>query len=115
MACGIGATLDRNGLRPSRYYVTNDDRVILASEVGVLDMPPEIIVHKGRLEPGRMLWIDTEEGRIISDEEIKHEIASARPYRKWLNEFMVDLEDLPDPPVPPLGGIGKDLEGPRPR
>ncbi len=109
---GIGATLDRNGLRPSRYYVTSDDRVILASEVGVLDLPPEIILHKGRLEPGRMLWIDTEEGRIISDDEIKHEIASARPYRKWLKEFLVDLEDLPDPPVPPLAGIGKDLEGP---
>ncbi len=109
---GIGATLDRNGLRPSRYYVTNDDRVILASEVGVLDIPPENVVQKGRLEPGRMLWIDTEEGRIVSDEEIKHTIASARPYRKWLKEFMVDLEDLPDPPVPPLGGIGKDLEGP---
>ena len=59
-----------------------------------------------------MLWIDTEEGRIISDDEIKHEIASARPYRKWLKEFLVDLEDLPDPPVPPLAGIGKDLEGP---
>ncbi|HCE18520.1 MAG TPA: glutamate synthase large subunit [Anaerolinea thermolimosa] len=109
---GIGATLDRNGLRPSRYYVTSDDRVILASEVGVLDIPPEMIVKKGRLEPGRMLWIDTEEGRIVSDEEIKHTIASARPYRKWLNEFMVTLEDLPDPPVPPLGGIGKDLTGP---
>ena len=108
---GIGATLDRNGLRPSRYYVTNDDRVILASEVGVLDLPPEIIVHKGRLEPGRMLWIDTEEQRIISDEEIKHEIASNRPYRKWLNEFMVDLEDLPDPLVAPLSGIGSDLRG----
>ncbi|RPJ52290.1 MAG: glutamate synthase large subunit, partial [Chloroflexi bacterium] len=108
----IGATLDRNGLRPSRYYVTNDDRVIHASEVGVLDLPPEIIVQKGRLEPGRMLWIDTEEGRIISDEEIKHDIASARPYRKWLNEFMVDLEDLPDPPVPAMGGIGKDLQEP---
>ena len=108
---GIGATLDRNGLRPARYYVTSDDYVILASEVGVLDIPPEMVVKKGRLEPGRMLWIDTEEGRIISDEDIKHEVASARPYRKWLKEFMVDLEDLPDPPVPPLGGIGKDLEG----
>jgi len=108
---GIGATLDRNGLRPSRFYITNDDHVILASEVGVLDIPPEMVIQKGRLEPGRMLWIDTEEERIISDEEIKHEIASTRPYRKWLNEFMVDLEDLPDPPVPPLGGIGKDLEG----
>jgi glutamate synthase (NADPH) large chain len=107
---GIGATLDRNGLRPSRYYITNDDRVILASEVGVLDIPPEMIVQKGRLEPGRMLWIDTEEGRIISDEEIKHSIASARPYRKWLNEFMVALENLPDPPIPPLAGINHDLE-----
>ena len=107
----IGATLDRNGLRPSRYYVTNDDRVILASEVGVLDLPPEIILQKGRLEPGRMLWIDTEEGRIISDEEIKHQVATARPYRKWLKEYMLDLEDLPDPPVPPMGGIGKDEEG----
>lgn len=109
---GIGATLDRNGLRPARFYVTTDDRVIHASEVGVLDIPPEMVVRKGRLEPGRMLWIDTEEGRIISDEEIKHTIASARPYRKWLKEFNVDLENLPDPPVPPLGGIGKDLEGP---
>jgi glutamate synthase (ferredoxin) len=108
---GIGATLDRNGLRPARYYVTSDDRVILASEVGVLDIPPEMVVKKSRLEPGRMLWIDTEEGRIISDEEIKRTIASARPYRKWLKEFNVDLENLPDPPVPPLGGIGKDLEG----
>jgi glutamate synthase domain-containing protein 2/glutamate synthase domain-containing protein 1/glutamate synthase domain-containing protein 3 len=108
---GIGATLDRNGLRPARYYVLNDDTVILASEVGVLDIPPEMVVKKSRLEPGRMLWIDTEEGRIISDEEIKHEIASARPYRQWLNEFMLDLEDLPDPPVTPLGGIAQDLEG----
>jgi glutamate synthase (ferredoxin) len=106
---GIGATLDRNGLRPSRYYVTSDDLVIHASEVGVLDVPPEKIVKKGRLEPGRMLWVDTEEGRIISDEEIKHEIASARPYRKWLDEFMVYLEDLPDPPVPAMGGIGQHL------
>jgi glutamate synthase domain-containing protein 2/glutamate synthase domain-containing protein 1/glutamate synthase domain-containing protein 3 len=107
---GVGATLDRNGLRPSRYYITNDDRVILASEVGVLDLPPEIILQKGRLEPGRMLWIDTEEGRIISDDEIKHTFATARPYRKWLNEFMVTLEDLPDPPVPPYAGIGRNLE-----
>lgn len=94
---GIGAILDRNGLRPSRYYVTSDDRVILASEVGVLDIPAEKIVKKGRLEPGRMLWVDTEEGRIISDDEIKHTIASARPYRKWLNEFMINLDDLPEP------------------
>jgi glutamate synthase (NADPH) large chain len=108
---GIGATLDRNGLRPARYYVTTDDRVILASEVGVLDIPPEMIVKKGRLEPGRMLWVDTEEGRIIGDDEIKHEIASAQPYRRWLDDFMIKLENLPDPVLPPFGGIGKDLEG----
>ncbi len=94
---GIGACLDRNGLRPSRYYVTSDDRVILASEVGVLDVPAENVIKKGRLEPGRMLWVDTEEGRIVSDEEIKHNISIARPYRKWLNEFLINLEDLPDP------------------
>mgnify|MGYP000882756000 FL=1 len=96
---GIGACLDRNGLRPSRYYVTDDERVILASEVGVLDIPAEKVVYKGRLEPGRMLWVDTEEGRIISDDEIKHTVSSARPYQKWLDEFMVNLEDLPDPKV----------------
>lgn len=94
---GIGACLDRNGLRPSRYYVTSDDRVILASEVGVLDVPAENVVKKGRLEPGRMLWVDTEEGRIVSDDEIKHNISTARPYRKWLDEFMINLESLPDP------------------
>jgi glutamate synthase (ferredoxin) len=108
---GIGATLDRNGLRPARYYVTDNDLVILASEVGVLDLPPESIVKKGRLEPGRMLWIDTEDGRIVSDEEIKHEVASTRPYRRWLDDFMVDLEDLPDPQVPPMSGIGSDTPG----
>ncbi len=108
---GIGATLDRNGLRPSRYYVTNDDLVILASEVGVLDLPPESIVKKGRLEPGRMLWIDTEDGRIISDDEIKHDVASNRPYRRWLDEYMVDLEDLPDPQLLPMSGIGQDAQG----
>ncbi len=107
---GIGATLDRNGLRPSRYYITADDRVILASEVGVLDIPPEYILQKGRLEPGRMLWIDTEEGRIVSDEEIKHTIATTRPYRKWLREFMITLEDLPDPPLPPFAGIDRHLD-----
>jgi len=107
---GIGATLDRNGLRPSRYYVTNNDLVILASEVGVLDLPPESIIKKGRLEPGRMLWIDTEDGRIVSDEEIKHEVATIRPYRKWLNKYMVDLEDLPDPQMPPLSGIGLEQQ-----
>ena len=71
----IGAVLDRNGLRPSRYYVTKDDRVILASETGVLDIPPERVEYKGRLQPGRMLLIDTAEGHIVSDEEIKHQVA----------------------------------------
>ncbi len=90
----VGATLDRNGLRPSRYYVTTDDLVVLASEVGVLDIPPENIVCKERLQPGRMLLIDTEEGRIISDEEIKHKIAGEHPYRKWLDENLVDFKNL---------------------
>jgi len=95
----VGATLDRNGLRPSRYYVTQDDVVVLASEVGVLDIPPEEVVHKDRLKPGRMLLIDTEKGRIISDEEIKHQIATAHPYREWLDENLIDFEDLEDVPV----------------
>lgn len=92
----VGATLDRNGLRPSRYYVTKDDMVVLSSEVGVLDIPPEDIVHKNRLQPGRMLLIDTEEGRIISDEEIKHDIAHEHPYQEWLDENLIDFRDLHD-------------------
>jgi len=91
----IGAVLDRNGLRPSRYYVTKDDRVIMASEVGVLDVPPDQITQKGRLQPGRMFLVDTEEGRIVSDEEIKGKITVERPYRLWLNEHLVHLDDLP--------------------
>ncbi|MHB1041416.1 MAG: glutamate synthase large subunit [Eubacteriales bacterium] len=91
----IGAILDRNGLRPSRYYVTSDDLIILASEVGVLDVPPESVVIKERLRPGRMLLVDTEEGRIISDEELKQRMATEHPYRKWLDEHLVDLMDLP--------------------
>src|SRR5580658_934124 len=87
----IGAILDRNGLRPSRYYVTKDDLVIMASEVGVLDIPPDRILEKGRLQPGRMFLIDTVEGRIVSDEEIKQKIASAHPYRQWLDKYMVEL------------------------
>ena len=80
----IGAVLDRNGLRPSRYYVTKDNLLILASEVGVLDIPPEDIVLKERLHPGRMLLVDTAQGRIIDDAELKRTIASARPYAEWL-------------------------------
>jgi len=90
----VGATLDRNGLRPSRYYVTRDDIVVLASEVGVLDIDPEDVLYKERLQPGRMLLIDTEQGRIISDEEIKNEIAGEHPYREWLDENMVYFNEI---------------------
>ena len=92
----IGAVLDRNGLRPSRYYVTKDDLVIMASEVGVLDVPPERILQKGRLQPGRMFLIDTREGRIVADEELKERIAGAKPYRQWLDEHMVELGNVPE-------------------
>ena len=93
----MGAVLDRNGLRPSRYYVTKDDLVIMASEVGVLDIAPERILRKGRLQPGRMFLVDTEQGRIVSDEEIKDTIAAAQPYRQWINQHMVPLTSLPTP------------------
>jgi glutamate synthase (NADPH/NADH) large chain len=96
----IGAVLDRNGLRPSRYYVTRDDRVIMASEVGVLDIPPEDIVLKERLHPGRIFLIDTSRGRIVSDEEIKRELAAAHPYREWLSN-LIDIEDLDKAPYLP--------------
>jgi glutamate synthase (ferredoxin) len=96
----IGATLDRNGLRPSRYYVTKDGLVVMASEVGVLDIPPQNILRKGRLQPGKMFLIDTREGRIIDDGELKHKIATEKPYRQWLNENIVRLSDLPGQPVP---------------
>src|SRR5438874_3846216 len=82
----IGAVLDRNGLRPSRYYVTKDDLVIMASEVGVLDVPPERVLLKGRLQPGRMLLVDIEQGRIIADGELKHQIATEKPYAEWLGD-----------------------------
>ncbi len=91
----IGGMLDRNGLRPSRYYVTKDGRVILASEVGVLDIEPENIQYKGRLEPGKMLLIDTREKRIISDEEIKMSVSTQFPYKEWNNKHIYSLEDLP--------------------
>jgi glutamate synthase (NADPH/NADH) large chain len=98
----IGAILDRNGLRPSRYCVTKDGLVIMASETGVLDLPPQDILRKGRLQPGRMFLVDTEQGRIIEDEEIKQQFASERPYRAWLNEHLVHLEDLPAAPSVPV-------------
>ena len=91
----IGAVLDRNGLRPSRYWVTDDDLVVMASEVGVVDVPSSQVVEKGRLQPGRMFLIDTSEGRIIRDDEIKAGLASARPYREWLDANLVHLDDLP--------------------
>ena len=94
----IGAILDRNGLRPSRYYVTKDGIVVMASEAGVLEFPPEDIVQKGRLQPGRMFLVDTEQGRIIEDEEIKRAICSAQPYAQWINEHLVHLKDLPEAP-----------------
>src|SRR5678815_3804944 len=97
----IGAVLDRNGLRPSRYYVTKDGLVVLASEAGVLDIPAADIQLKGRLQPGRMFLVDTEEGRIVDDEEIKRAIANERPYRQWLSEHQVHLNDLPDAPQVP--------------
>src|SRR5256885_14295884 len=93
----IGAVLDRNGLRPSRYYVTKDDLVIMASEVGVLDIPPDRVLLKGRLQPGRMFLVDTEEGRIVADEELKQKIATEHPYRAWLNNNLIRLADVPEP------------------
>ncbi len=94
----IGACLDRNGLRPSRYYVTKDDMVIMASEAGVLPIAPERVAIKGRLQPGRMFLVDTEQGRIIADEELKKKYASAHPYQKWLDKHHLLLENLPEPP-----------------
>jgi len=97
----IGAVLDRNGLRPSRYYVTKDDLVIMASEVGVLDIPAEQVIQKGRLQPGRMFLIDTEQGRIVDDAELKQQIATERPYRLWLDQNLVRLADVEDPEAVP--------------
>jgi glutamate synthase (ferredoxin) len=97
----IGAVLDRNGLRPSRYYVTKDDLVIMASEVGVLEVEPSRVAKKGRLEPGKMFLIDLAEGRIIDDSELKEKISKAHPYGEWLQENLVTLERLPDAPHVP--------------
>jgi glutamate synthase (NADPH/NADH) large chain len=95
----IGATLDRNGLRPSRYCVTTDDRVIMASESGVLPVDPASIKEKGRLQPGKMFVVDMEQGRIISDDELKQVICSRKPYAEWLNKYKIRLEELPEPRV----------------
>ena len=91
----IGATLDRNGLRPARFVVTDDDLVVMASEAGVLPIPEDRIVRKWRLQPGRMLLIDLEKGRIVEDAEIKAELADAEPYQEWLRQTQFDLKDLP--------------------
>ena len=97
----IGAVLDRNGLRPSRFVETDDGRVIMASEVGALEIAPEKIVKKGRLEPGKMFLVDLEKGQIVNDEELKHSLATAHPYGEWLDAFMVPLADLPAAPEVP--------------
>ncbi len=95
----VGAMLDRNGLRPAKYVVT-DELVVLASELGVLDLDPSRVVAKGRVQPGKMFLVDTREGRIIPDEEIKHQVATRRPYRAWLDENRIDLAQLPPQPSP---------------
>ncbi len=91
----IGAVLDRNGLRPARFWVTDDGFVVLASEVGVLDVPPSSVVQKGRLQPGRMFLVDTEAGRIVDDDEIKARLAAEHPYGEWLSDGQVELSELP--------------------
>ena len=105
----IGGVLDRNGLRPSRYYVTNDDRLIMASEVGVVNETAENIRYKGRLEPGRMLLVDTSEQRIVSDEEIKHRIATEQPYGDWVKEHIIHIEDVTPAPADAIKPV-EDLE-----
>jgi glutamate synthase (NADPH/NADH) large chain len=95
----IGATLDRNGLRPSRYCVTSDDRVIMASETGALPVDPSLIIENGRLQPGKMFIVDIEEGRIISDDEVKKSICNQKPYGEWLNKYKIRLNELPEPRV----------------
>ena len=104
----IGATLDRNGLRPSRYVITHDDMVVMASEVGVLPIPPEKVRHKGRLQPGKMFLVDTGSGRIIGDDEFKAEISRRRPYQLWVEQNHLGLDDLPEPerlPEPDPAGL----------
>ncbi len=93
----VGATLDRNGLRPARYWVTADGRVVMASEAGVLDIPADEVVAKGRVEPGRLFLVDTAAGRIVPDDEVKEELAAAAPYGEWIRRSMIRLPDLPAP------------------
>ena len=101
----VGATLDRNGLRPARWLLTTDDRVILASETGVIDVPPDQVRSKGRLKPGMMFVVDTAEGRIVDDGELKRDVAGRFPYLKWLDNNVFEMSDFPDAPAsPPLAG-----------
>src|SRR6185503_10381621 len=105
----IGAVLDRNGLRPSRYWVTDDGLVVLASEVGVLDLDPATVVRKGRLQPGRMFLVDVDEHRIIADDEIKGELAAEHPYDEWLHAGLIHLDDpSADNGAEPIGSMGTD-------
>ncbi len=106
----IGATLDRNGLRPARYLITDDDLVVMASEMGVLDIPQNKIVKKWRLQPGKMFLIDLEAGRIIDDAELKTQLAASRPYRDWLNNTQIHLEDLPTVAAPAAATNGALLD-----
>ncbi len=91
----VGAVLDRNGLRPGRWWQTSDGLVVLGSEAGVLDLDPATVVAKGRLQPGRMFLVDTVGGRIVHDDEIKAELAAAHPYEEWLHAGLIELTDLP--------------------
>jgi glutamate synthase (NADPH/NADH) large chain len=101
----VGATLDRNGLRPARWTITTEGRVILASETGVIDVPPERVKAKGRLQPGMMFVVDTAEGRIVDDAELKRDVAGRFPYRKWLDKNVFELDELEDaPPIEPITG-----------
>ncbi len=105
----VGAVLDRQGLRPSRYYVTKDDLLVLASEVGVLDIPPENIEYKGRLQPGRMLLIDTKEGRIVGDEELKKKLSNENPYDKWIESNLLHINQIKQPHKEYAVTDGKEL------
>jgi glutamate synthase (NADPH) large chain len=105
----IGAVLDRNGLRPGRYWVTSDGLVVLASEVGVLDIDPATVIRKGRLQPGRIFLADTAAGRIVEDEEVKAELAAEHPYEAWLHAGLVHLDDLPDRSLPIADSQATDL------
>ena len=100
----IGACLDRNGLRPSRYYLTHDDRVVMASEVGVVDIDPANVKAKGRLQPGRMFLVNFEEGRIVPDEELKQSLAAAKPWGEWLAAQRLEIDELPEQPAPAKPG-----------